>query len=145
MSRRWWWTGSAVIVVVAVAVGAWFLLGRRHSDDSCAAVRDMIAVNRQHSAQVGAQADNGVQPTQDEYEQWADRLGELASTVDDETLAPHARRMADLAHQSAALNPAILAELSAPQPSPGPAATKYAALNQQFVAEQTELAHACPA
>ncbi len=121
------------------------MLGRKHSGDNCAAVRDMIAVNRDHSAQVDSQANAGVQPPQESYEQWANRLDELAGEVDDPKLSPHAHRMAELAHQSVALNPAMLAELSASQPGAGPAATKYAELNQQFVAEQRDLAQACPA
>ncbi|MCV7344504.1 hypothetical protein [Mycolicibacterium rhodesiae] len=145
MSRRWWWVAAAAAVIVAVVAGTWIFLGRKHSGDSCIAVRNMIAVNRDHSAQIDTQTNAGVEPTQASYEQWANRLDELAREIDDPTLSPHAHRMADLAHQSVALNPAILAELSAPQPGVGPAATKYAELNQQFVAEQRDLAQACPA
>ena len=144
MSRRWWWAGAAAAVAIAVAAGLWLTLGPKQSGDACAAVRDMIAVNREHSAQVDSQTNAGVQPAQDEYKQWADRLNDLAGGIDDPKLSQHARRMADLARQSVALNSAMLAELSAPQPTAGPAAREYAELNQQFVAEQRELAAACP-
>lgn len=137
--------GAGVIVVVAVTAAVWLGVARRDSGDDCAAVREMIAVNHEHVAQVDAEANAGVQPTQDEYEQWAHRLRDLAAGIDDPKLAAHARRMADLAGQSVTLNSAMPAELAAPQPGPGPAATKYAALNQQFVAEQRELDRACPA
>ncbi|WP_431238138.1 hypothetical protein ACQ86B_26715 [Mycolicibacterium aichiense] len=145
MSRRWWWVAAAAAVIVAVVAGSWIFLGRKDSGDSCAVVRDMIAINRDHSAQIDSQTNAGVEPSQASYEQWANRLGDLSGQIDDPKLSPHAHRMADLAHQSVALNPAVLAELSAPQPGVGPAATKYAELNQQFVAEQRTLAQACPA
>jgi hypothetical protein len=140
MNRKWWWIGAAAIVTIALVAGLLLVLGRGHAGDDCAIVRDMIAVSRDHRTQVDSQANAGVQPAQDEYEKWAGKLGDLAARVGDPKLAPHAQRMADLARQSVALNPAILAELSAPQPGIGPAAAKYAELNQQFVAEQRELA-----
>ncbi|WP_445167854.1 hypothetical protein ACTXG7_00130 [Mycolicibacterium sp. Dal123E01] len=144
MSRRWWWIGTAVIVTAAVGVGLWLMLGRKHSGDDCATAREMIAVTRDHRTQVDTQANAGIQPGQDEYEKWAGHLNDLAARIEDPKLAPHAHRMADLARQSVALNPAILAELSASPPALGPAAAKYAELNKQFVAEQRELAQDCP-
>ncbi|WP_141564361.1 hypothetical protein [Mycolicibacterium palauense] len=145
MSRRYWLLAAAVIAFAVVSVGVWLVASHGSPRGDCAFVREMIAVNHEHSTQVDAQANAGVQATQDEYQQWADRLGELAVEIDDPKLAPQAHRMADLAHQSVALNSAVLAELSAPQPTAGPAAGQYAQLNRQFLAQQDELVQACPA
>lgn len=145
MSRRWRWVIAAVITAVVVAAAAWLVVARTGGGDDCAAAREMIAFNRQHNATVEAQANSGQESPQAEYEHWADHLSDLAATVDDPGLAEHARRAADLAHQTVALNPALLAELAGPQTGLGPIAHDYAELSRQFGEELTALGQACPA
>ncbi|MFA5711631.1 hypothetical protein [Mycolicibacterium sp.] len=145
MSRRWRWVIAAVVAVVAVAAAAWLVVARTGGGNDCATAREMIAFNQQHNATVDAQANAGQESPQTGYEHWADHLSDLAGSIDDPELAEHAQRAAELAHQTVALNPALLDELSGPETSLGPTAHEYAELSRQFGEELTALGQACPA
>jgi hypothetical protein len=138
------------ILAVAVAVmGTLWLLNRHHSHPDCPKVRAMIEYNKSQR-QALARAFNperGIQPSLDDYQNWANHMQAYAASITDPELAPHAHRLADETQQFVSLNAQIRNDTTVPTDpeAPTPWAQTYANLDQQFNDELRILNKACPA
>lgn len=146
--RRWWFAGSVAVALLATAVFGALLVLERSDDDDCGVARAMIEYNRDFDQQVDAATsmsgtDRGSRAA--DYQAWADRLGELADSIEDPNLIPPARRVAELADQVAVVAPQALTTDLTAEESPPQWLLDLANLNEEFVGELVTLDEACPA
>jgi len=133
-----------VVVIVATVLFVWVLSQKEGSD--CASVRELVDFNRVHDEAVTAQSEKNepVELPLSDYQDWASHVREYAADISDPQLAPHARKVSDLAEQTVEIVKRARADNTSPT-APGPPAwvQDYAKMNVEFEREMSALEQAC--
>jgi hypothetical protein len=146
MARRWWLFGAAAaaVVIAAALLFVWALPQNAGSD--CASVHELVDFNRAHHEAVTAQSEmnENVEIPLSDYQDWASRIHEFAADISDPQLAPHARKVSDLAEQTVEIVKRARTD-NTPPTAPGPPAwvQDYAKMNVEFDREMSALEQAC--
>jgi hypothetical protein len=152
--RRRWWIAAACLGMVAM-VAAGFAMDYLREPSPCHATREFVDFNQSQREYLESRTripaagsdDEPSAPSDADYQKWADGLQERAERVTAPTLAPHARRVAELAGQAVSTMLQVRSEVNshaAIDPQPPPSMKAYAAISKQFTTELNALNAACP-
>jgi hypothetical protein len=148
-----------VVVLVAVLVGGgiwWVFFRDQRSSADCAPVRELLAFNTTQIEALNAKThfpeegsyEAATQPSDLDYRAWSDGLSDRAAKVTAEGLADPARELAKTAHRLVEARIDFNAQSAASAPGSAgrqASAMMVTAFNDQYEAQVSQLAGACPA
>lgn len=131
----------AVVIVVAAGL-TWWVLAR--DTDDCATARQLNTTMVQFNREIDARADAWQDMSDSEYETLAEELSRLADSIDDATLAGHARTAAEAARGFVELRPQLQGPPGTSFPPPGPVAEEYEKQARSYDAALAAMNDLCP-
>jgi hypothetical protein len=146
-----------VLVAILVGGGIWWLFFRDgRSSAECAPVRELLSFNRTQIDALNAKThvpaegsrETAIDPSDLDFRAWSDGLSDRAAKVTAEGLAEQAHELAQTADRLVGAKINLNAQIKATAPgAPGPPALAMVvtAFNDQFQAQVSQLATACPA
>lgn len=149
--KRIQFTLLAVVVVVVGATLFHFFSGP--SDKDCAPVRELLSYNKTQIDAMNAKThvpekgsyDQATEPSDMDYRNWADGLGDRAAKVSSPELGQQAKELAATANRlaSARIDFNAQSKNTAPGAPPPPAAMVVSAFYDEFQQRVSQLAKAC--
>ncbi|WP_155948826.1 hypothetical protein [Mycobacterium sp. URHB0044] len=149
---------TTVVVLVAIVVGGgiwWVFFRDQRSSADCAPVRELLSYNKTQIDALNAKThvpekgsyEAATEPSDMDFRAWSNGLSDRAAKVTAEGLADQARELAHTADRLVEAKIDFNAQSAKTAPGgPGPQATAMVvtAFNDQFEAEVSQLAKACP-
>jgi hypothetical protein len=142
-------------VALAIGTGIWWLFFRGPSSADCAPVREMLSFNKSRIDAMNAKThyptpgsyEATTEPSEFDYQSWADGMADRAAKVTATDLAGPAKELAQTADRfaRALIDAGAQSKRTAPGGAAPPAVMAATAFDQQFQAEVKQLGTTCPA